>query len=286
MRRAPFLLAVVLASWGLLACDGGPRGPAWGGNALPVAERVENPSAEALRAADLAPLAAHHPRAFLAIGPGEWSDSLFLVEFADDLAAYAAFQEIALSSSSSTEDVSAGTTVRGGRVCFRRGRWVGVVPGWNWRGTSWFDTALALPEQASTGTLPPAFGSMLHKDRLPGSERVLTREVLGGAASAPALAVALDCHGDTAWLYATLPGRPAVATLRALGWRKAPGDEDLFLREIPDLPPASLRFSQHGTVAVEGCFDSNLTNNWIKNQYSGLKIIKNSLKALNSVSFD
>jgi hypothetical protein len=127
---------------------------------------------------------------------------------------------------------------------------------------------------------------MLHKDRVPGSERVLTHEVLGGAAKAPALAVALECQGDTAWLYVAAPGRPTAGTLRALGWRNAPGDEDLFLREIPDLPLASMRFSKHGTIVVEGCFDSDLTKFWIKCQYSGIKSIRKSVNTLNSVSFD
>lgn len=284
MRPAPSA-AFAFIALGLLcvqACDPGPRRPAWSGEALPVVARLAAPSADALRSADLAPLAAYHPQAYWNIAPGEWADSLALVEFGDVVTAYAAFQELA----ASPDDPAAGITMRRSRVCFRRGRWIGSVPAWSWKGTSWYDSALALPGGAPTGELPDAFGAMLQQDRVPGSERVLAREVLGGAIKAPALAVALDCRGDTAWLYAAPSGPPVPAALRPLGWREVSGDADLFLRENPDLPPASLRFSGRGVVAVEGCFDPGLTNSWIKNQYSGLKNIRNALNTLKSLSFD
>ncbi|HEX2613517.1 MAG TPA: hypothetical protein VHO02_07975 [Fibrobacteria bacterium] len=247
-----------------------------------MAARVDSPSAEALRASDIAPLSVYRPRSLLNIPAGDWGDSLALVEFGDEITAYAAFQEIAVT----PEDPSAGTTVRGARVCFRRGRWVGSLPAWAWKGASWYDSMLALPGGAPVGQLPEAFESMLHQDRVPGSERVLASQVLGGAIEAPALAVALDCDGDTAWIYAAMAKRAALGPLKILGWRSASGDEDLFFRENPDLPPASLRFSTRGAVAVEGCFDPDKVNSWLKSQYAGLKSIEKSLNTLKSLSFD
>jgi hypothetical protein len=279
---APFLAASVL-SLALLGCgDGGARVPSWGGQALPIVARVERPVADALRGTAMERAAAFAPRSLWRVGAGEWGDSLALVEFADPLTAFAAFQELA----AAPEDAPAGTTVRAGHVCFRRGRWIGSVPDWSWRGAAPFDTALGLPGGARIEELPEAFASMLHQERFAGSERVLTRDVLGGAVGAPALAVALDCSGDTAWLYASISASFASTRLQALGWKKDGREDALFFRENPEMPPATVLFSKRGAVAVEGCFDPERVKNWIKHQYSGLNDIEKSLNTLKSLSFD
>lgn len=280
--RSPFALFAGLAAAWLAACGDADgmrrvRGVEWDGRPLPLASHLANPSGDALRAAGLR-LLPYPPRNLYAAPPGEWGDSLRLLEFGDELEAYAAFQEIA----GDPGDVSAGITVLEGRVGFRRGRWIGLLDAWSWKGAAWHDTALALPGAAPSGSLPAAFGAMLHQGRIPGSERILTRDLLG-AGIAPALAVAMDCHGDTAWLYAAPhggSGSPSRYPQAWEGWRADSAANGMFSREGRDLPPARLLVSAQGIVAVEGCFDENLTNNWIKRQKSSIKVIKKSLNTL------
>ncbi len=272
----------------LAACDdsGGMRnvrGVEWMGRPLPIASVVANPSGEALHAMGIPPVS-YPPGNLYGAPPGEWGDSLRLLEFHGELEAYAAFQELA----AEPEDISPGITVLKGRVCFRRGRWIGLLDAWSWKGAVWHDTALALPQAEATGRLPAVFGAMLHQGRFPGSERILTREILGMPIG-PALAVAMDCHGDTAWLYVA-PHREKASRAADSGawegWRADPGESGMFSRESRDLPPVRLAVFPPGVVAVEGCFDQNLSNNWIKRQKSSIKIIKKSLNTLKSLIFD
>lgn len=275
--RVTVLLA--LAAWlslGLSACGSdvlNARGVSWAGMPLPLAVRTETPDAAALQPAGLAVLAAQAPRRFLLATPGEWGDSLVLVEFAGDVEAYAAFQLLA----GTPEELEAGQAVCGGRVCFRKGRWIGALDAWSWRGSAGFDAALELPGGAAMGSLPSVFGAMLHAGRIRGSERVLRDDFMGARAPVTIYAVRMACGEDRAWLYAA-PGMGrgfATELLAFPGWSPDTAGRTLVLyRELADWPPAELRFGPGGMVGVEGCHDPVLTRHWLNSQKNGLKKLK------------
>jgi hypothetical protein len=276
--------------WGrlfLLWACGGPsfheEGLEWNGAPLRVESRMAKPEPEALRALGLEALAGqsgtdgHFPERILRIAPGEWGDSLRLLDFGGELEAYAAFQELAWL----PEDVAAGVTVHGDRVCFRRGKWIGMVEAWNWKDVEAFDRALALPGAPVAGGIPALFGSMVHQRRLPGSERILTTHFMGLKIASPVFSVRVDCQGDTAWVYASQGLRKSAATaftaqlLRSPGWRVDTLSDGIQVsRTLSELPPAILWFSNRGMVGVEACFDEDLTKNWLKMQARGLKGLK------------
>ena len=277
--------ARLAAAWAALlllqACgDGVSREPGveWQGKPLGVAERVAGPDDDALQAAGWAApvtgaFASGRPRLLLRVIPGAWGDTLHLLDFENEVAAYAAFQQLA----AAPEDIAAGVSPCGDRVCFRRGRWIGILDAWSWKGASWIGSALALPGDAPFATVPEVFGSLLHQGRMPGSERVLSGEFMGRDIAATVFAVQADCRGDTALIYAArglktdfaraLAGRP--------GWGldTAAGHFEVF-SEFSELAPVRLRFSRKGMVGVEGCFDEKLTSEWLARQERALKKLK------------
>lgn len=272
------LLAALPAAL-LQGCGGASShepGLEWNGSPMPVESRTAVPDSAAMRAA-VPILGTMLPKRVLRIAPGEWGDSLRILEFEGELEAYAAFQELA----SLPEDVAAGVTAQGDRICFRRGRWVAVTDAWTWKGADVFDRALALPDAALPGGIPDLFGSMVHQDRIPGSERILTRTFLGFQTEVPVFSVQVDCHGDTAWVYAS-PGmrrgraESFMARLARLpGWQADTVASGLELSQnSPELPPLTLHFSKRGMVGVEACFDKKLTSYWLKMQSRGLKSLK------------
>jgi hypothetical protein len=270
----PLLAAVLIAS---LFQGCGPSahesGLEWNGEPMRVLSRVEKPGDDALRTGGWETLTEYPPKRILGIAPGEWGDSQHLLEYEGNLEAYAAFQEMALQD----EDVAAGLTVCGERVCFRRGRWIGVIDAGSWKGVTWFENALALPGAASAVGIPAVFGSLLQQGRLPGSERILTREFLGIKTEARIFTVRVECRGDTSLVYASpdLQFSFADALLQQPGWRQETTETGLYVsREISDLPPSQLQFSKRGMAGVEGCFDENLTKKWLKMQVRGLKGLK------------
>lgn len=266
----------------LQACGGGPviePGLDWNGVPLHIAARVETPPVEVLHDAGFASLAMSPtsmgapPRQLLRIMPGEWGDSLKLLEFDDEKAAYVAFQDLA----SRSEDVTAGTTVCGTRVCFRRGRWIGMVDAWEWKGEGWLESGLSLPGNPLGGGAPSAFESLLQQGRLSGSERILTGDFLGMKTRRLVFSVQVDCYGDTAWLYAApeLSRQFGDSLARLPGWQVDSTERDLQIRlESGENPTAVLRFRGSGMVGVEGCFDYELTESWLKKQGRALKAIE------------
>lgn len=251
-------------------------GLSWNGQPMAVASRLNAPARDSLAARGWDALSEHRPARLLRIEAGEWGDTLWLLEFAGELEAYTAFQQL----TPDPEAVALGEALCGDRVCFRRGRWIGALDAWSWKGGDWFASRLALPGPAPEGNIPQVFGSLLHQDRLPGSERVLTGTFMGRPVEHPVFAMKVDCHGDTAWVYAsphlktdfaeTLARQPGwgVDTLGGL-WK---GVE--VYSELTELPPVILRLSRHGMVGVEGCFDKELTSYWLKMQARGLKKLK------------
>lgn len=266
----------------LQACGGGSAahetGLEWKGSPLPVASRTAVPDTAVMRAAvDPIPLR-HLPERVLRIEPGEWGDSLRVFDFGDELLAYAAFQEIAVLN----EDIESGVTVIGDWICMRRGNWLIVTDAWSWKSGDVFEQALSLPGAALPTGIPRIFGSMVHQGRIPGSERLATGAFLGIPTGVRVYAVQVDCHGDTAWVYAAPDLRRGAAKTfterlaRLSGWRTAQtasgdGSDGRFQQQSPDLPPATVEFSGRGMVAVEGCFDQKLTAYWLKMQARGLK---------------
>jgi hypothetical protein len=251
-------------------------GLTWDGNPLRIAARLDHPTRDTLRAEGWEALVDHPPARILRVEPGEWGDSLRLLEFEDDVKAYTAFQQL----SPDREAVAVGEAVCGDRVCFRRGRWIGALDAWSWKGGEWYAGHLALPDAPVPGNMPDVFGSLLHQDRFAGSERVLTGEFMGLPLKDAVYAMQVDCRGDTAWVYAS----PRVKTDFAESLARQPGWDLDTVRGLwqgvevrsmlPDLPPVILRFSRRGMVGVEGCFDKELTSYWLKMQARGLKNLK------------
>jgi hypothetical protein len=260
----------------VMAC-GGPSphvsGVEWKGEPLRVGVRFERPDADALSAEGLHALRRQPPVRMLNIVPGEWGDSLKLLEFDDDVQAYTAFQELA----GQPDDIAMGISVYGDRVCFRRGRWIGILDAWSWKGEGWFDKALELPGSATLGELPAAFGSMPHRGRIPGSERILTSEFMGQNSTVPVFALKLDCRGDTAWFYAAPELRPTFADslVRLQRWHADTLKNGLQVSsDFFELAPTRLLFLRGGMAGVEGCFDENLTKEWLKIQFMALRSLK------------
>jgi hypothetical protein len=241
----------------------------WQGNPMRITQRVENPTREQLKAEGFRMGAS--PKRLLRAG-SDGIDTLRLLDFGDETAAYAAFQELA----AHPEDFSAGFAVGTDQVFFRRGRWVGAVEAWAWKGMAELEEGLSVPGTVAgtAGTLPRAFGSLLHQGRIEGSERILTREFLGLPLSERVFAARMECQGDTAWIYAS-PSLARAFGLRLARERNARVDSSgrdlrISLRSA-GFSPLEARFSGGGMAAVEGCFDESLTNFWLKMQVRGLK---------------
>jgi hypothetical protein len=265
----------------LLGCGGetarNEPGLEWNGSPLPVQSRTAVPDTVGLRTA-LAPISFRLlPKRVLRVVPGEWGDSLRVLEYRDELEAYAAFQELAVV----PEEISMGMTVLGDWICIRRGAWLIFTDTWTWKGGEGFDQSLALPDAPIPTGLPQIFGSMVHQGRIPGSERILTETFLGLETNVPVFSVQVDCHGDTGWVYAAPKMRKEWAKnfrsrlSRMRGWKADLSiEEGRFTQESPDLLPVTVDFSSRGMVAVEACFDQKLTEYWLKMQARGLKSLK------------
>ena len=262
----------------LAACGPSPHeaGLTWNGKLVRVVERRDAPPRDSLLTHGWEALVNHAPRRILRVEPGEWGDSLWLLEFEDPRQAYVAYQQV----SPEVASLTTGETVCGDRVCFRRGRWIGAVDFWSWKRGDWFEQALALPDAPIPDGIPELFGSLLHQGRIAGSERILTDAFMGQSVHVPVFAVKIDCRGDTAWLYAApgLQAEFARALGRGSGWGldSVPGGGKTLevYSELTELPPVFLRFSGRGMVGVEGCFDHTLIDFWLKMQARGLGKLK------------
>ncbi len=273
LRGGTVVVATMLA-----ACGPSPHeaGLTWNGKPLRVVERLDAPPRDSLLTQGWEALVNHAPRRILRVEPGEWGDSLWLLEFENERQAYVAYQQV----SSDVGSVLLGEAACGDRVCFRRGRWIGAVDSWSWKKGEWFARALAVPDAPVPDGIPGVFASMLHQNRVPGSERILTEVFMGVPIEVPVYALKLDCRGDTAWVYAA----PGLDAAFASEWGNAPGwSQDtvqglrknvVVFSETRELPPVYLNFSARGMVGVEGCFDRELTEYWLKMQARGLKKLK------------
>jgi hypothetical protein len=274
MIALTIIMGLVLSACGRTSTH--ETGLTWNGTPLVVTARLESPQGDTLKSLGWEALVNHPPTRLLRVEAGEWGDSLSLLEYPDEVASYTAFQQL----TPDPDAVAVGEAVCGDRVCFRRGRWIGALDAWSWKGGEWFAGKLELPGTVATGNLPEIFGSLLHQDRLPGSERVLTGEFMGRSIKVPVYAMKVDCRGDTALLYAA----PGLQVEFAEGLASLPGWGVDTLQglwsglqiysELIELPPVILRFSGHGMVGVEGCFDKDLTEYWLKMQARGLKNLK------------
>jgi hypothetical protein len=268
------LAAAALSS--LAGCGGESAredGLEWKLAPLAVFERVDAPSAERLRAEGF-PVAGAAPTRLLKVAPADGLDTLSLLEFPRDAAAYLVFQELA----SHPGDFAEGFSEVGERVYFRRGRWIGAMHAESWNGPGALESDLSLPgSPAGSAPLPREFSSLLRQKRFEGTERILVREFAGVSLPAVVYAAQYDCRGDSAWIYASagLDRAFGLALARAPGWKADSSGEDLEVFALPPAPtPFRLRFSGRGMAGVEGCFDSDLTRFWLKMQSRGLKSLK------------
>lgn len=266
----------------LLAACGRERmyeaGLEWKNEPMEVVSRVENPDGRHLAEAGFR-LDGATPRRLLkarAEDAGtEGDDSVSLLDFGEETAAFTAFQEL----SSNAEDFAEGFALREDRAYFRRGSWIGSMGLWSWRGIAELENSLSVPGMPA-GTrygLPGAFASLMRQKRIEGSERLLTREFLGLPLAAPVYAARYECSGDTAWIYASARVGPdfGLRAARTFGGSVDSSRGDLRVTaKSQTSSPLHLRFSSQGMVGVEGCFEDSLTNFWIKMQARALKNLK------------
>lgn len=280
-RRAATGAALFAAAFAALSLAGCGResaredGLEWKSTPLEIVERLDAPSAERLRAEGFPPaLVGAGAVRLLKLAPVDGLDTLRLLDFPRDAAAWIAFQELA----SHPEDFAEGFAEAGERVYFRRGRWIGAMHAAAWSGPGALENGLSLPGAPAGATPPPpGFASLVRQKRFEGSERILTREFAGLPLNAPVYAAQYDCRGDTAWIYASpaLERSFGLALARSAGWKADSSSEDLEVFAVPPAPlPFRLRFSGHGMAGVEGCFDHDLTVFWLKMQSRGLKSLE------------
>jgi len=119
---------------------------------------------------------------------------------------------------------------------------------------------------------PDQFQAFPLLGRIPGSERVFTRDFLGGPWSGPVFAVKYPCHGDTAIAFRTLardaaslagwmkPWKGAAAFNGAADFEKEKRyqGQDEFGR------PMILRFFSDGILGISGCYDSELGQEYVE----------------------
>jgi hypothetical protein len=273
---ARLALAAMLACIPLLQGCGArgatEQGLEWDGQPVPVLSRVVGPDTAEMRRLGLSTLAHAPPLRILILERGEWGDSLRILEYSGDLEAYAVFQGAV----GHPDELASGLSARGERFWLRLGRWIVVREETMQDEPQRHFGRLSLPG-AVPGRLPGAFASLLHRGRIPGSERVQTGAFLGIPVTVAVLSARADCRGDTAWVYAAPGLRRAFATevARLSGWRADTLDAGIWMTSgTPEMPPFSLLVTRSGTVGVEGCFDNDLTRKWIFMQSRALKRLK------------
>jgi hypothetical protein len=243
----------------------------WDGAALSLEREVINPSDSMLRGEGYPTALKPLPHRFLALRSESLQDEIKLLEFAKDIEAYAAFQRLA-----DPVELTDGFAVRRDRVFFRKGCWLGALSA-SGTGRERLQARLQLPGDGEWGALPGFFPSLLHQDRIPHSERIILDRFLGIRTPLPVFTAGINCHGDTAWIYAAL-GMPADFALKMTdrpGYRKySSGKETLIIVDSGWDHPLRLVFFEEGMVGAGGCFDTSLTNPWIITQEKVLKSIK------------
>jgi hypothetical protein len=250
----------------------------WKNEPMEITARVERPDARELEEAGFR-LSGAAPRRLLKAhtqdAGTEGADSVSLIDFAEETAAFAAFQEL----SSNAEDFAEGFALREDQVYFRRGAWIGKMGAWSWRGIGELENSLSVPglPAGTRYAVPAEFASLMQQKRVEGSERLLTREFLGLPLKAPVYAARYECRGDTAWIYASARLGPdfGLQVARTFGGSVDSSRGDLRIQAKSQASsPLHFRFSSLGMVGVEGCFEDSLTNFWIKMQGRALKNLK------------
>lgn len=251
----------------------------WDGATLSLEREVLNPSDSMLRGEGYPTAFNPLPHRFLALRSESIQDEIKLLEFSKDIEAYAAFQRMA-----DPVELTDGFAVRRDRVFFRKGCWLGALSAFG-KGREWLQTRLQLPGDGEWGAFPGFFPSLLHQERIPHSERIIFERFLGIRTPLPVFTAGINCHGDSAWIYA-VPGMPANFARKLAdrpGYRiDSAGKETFVIADSGWDYPLRLVFFETGMVGVGGCFDTSLTNRWIITQEKVLKSFKNSKKVLKS----
>lgn len=107
---------------------------------------------------------------------------------------------------------------------------------------------------------PTQFNAFPLLGRIPGSERIFTKDFLGGPWSGPVFSVSYPCHGDTAIAFRTSGSDAASLAGWMQPWKgrtdfakeKRFDGQDEFGR------PMILQAFSGGIVGISGCFDSEL----------------------------
>jgi len=191
------------------------------------------------------------------------SDSLRLrlTEFANDELAFRAFQ-----SKASPEELRQGYYRDRNSQVFFHGPFVGelqlsrggLIP------ASFLKERLAFPGE-ELFRKPKAFQAFPLAGQISGSERVLTPEFLGSTATDPLVAMAYECHQDTALLFR---GRPPFSA-GPMDWISARkggvdtlhwGRERRFTGILRDGKPLVLWIFRGEVAGVWGCFDDVLVH--------------------------
>jgi hypothetical protein len=128
-----------------------------------------------------------------------------------------------------------------------------------------FRERLAAAEEPAI-LFPEQFKAFPLLGRIPGSERIFTRDFLGGSWSGPVFSVGYPCHGDTAIAFRTL-ARDAGSLAEWMKPWKGPaplGETGNFALEKRYQGadefgrPMILRAFSDGILGISGCYDSEL----------------------------
>ncbi len=261
-------LGILVAAFACRGRDGDRKSEAlaWEGVEVALQREIPHPEPAWLKEEGFPRFEELPAQRFVSVRVGLDSAEIRLLEFRHDFEAYAVFQRIA-----DPDELVEGFSDRDGRVFFRAGRWLGTS---TQLGREDLRSKLDLPH-GGWGT-PELFASMIHQGRISHSERVLF-EFLGTNPPVPVFSVQLDCHGDSAWIYAS-PGMPdlfASEIAHRPGYSMDSASGVAVGGDSGAMDPIRLEFFEHGMVGIEGCFDSALTTRWLSSQRLALKGLEN-----------
>lgn len=188
---------------------------------------------------------------------------LRLIEYPDDVQAYQAFQ-----AKSNLEELRQGYYREGSSQHFFQGPYLAEL---HHSSGALLSAGLVreklLFQGESLFQRPRAFQAFPIAGQIPQSERILTPDFLGGKGSEALLAVAYQCHQDTAWLFRS--SRPFAKSLSEwLSARQGRADTLKWGREIhfsgilSDGKPVIFWIFKGGVLGVWGCYDPVLAQEY------------------------
>ncbi len=241
----------------------------WEGASVNPVRELLNPSVSQLQEEGFSPVLEPLPAHLLELREGS---GIKLLQFNSDIEAYAAFQKF-----SNADELEDGFVLKGDKTLFRKGIWLGLCKLHDGNIVELVKTNLGLPGDEDWGALPKIYSSFLQQGRVSRSERVLLNRFMGIVTPKPVFSAQFDCHGDSARVYVSpeMPQRFSVEIGNMTGYRIDSSAENInVISDSSWTWPARIEFSRFGMVGVEGCFDTSLTDYWIKTQEIALKSFK------------